>query len=383
MPAKNGIFRVLHVASFFGNVGDNISHLGLRNLISGVIGGDYGVVGLEIRRTYVNYSLPDKLILDDSFAELCKSFHLIVFGGGNLLEPFAANPSGTRLNIDQETFNEISAPILFASIGLAPRTLKDTDPKTAKKHRTTLEFLAQKSNVEIVVRNDGSPNWLANHEPSIFQAFKTGLDAGFFASRDARARRLSSGLTSQPVALNLSLDQISSSIAMGGGTYDKYLATIAARVTERLETSSDNFIFVPHVHDDLRVFADLMEKIADFYARSRFSVSHLVAGESGGLETLRAYEMAQEVWSMRFHSVIAAIVTEKPLVPLVAMGRLASLLESVGYDGDRVDLMSNPPDSGPLNPVASYVSEEKLQIMKGDTQQIYKDSLAAVLGSKF
>lgn len=370
-------FRVLHIASFAGNVGDNISHLGLRRLIGAVVGSNYVEEPLEIRRTYINYGLSDKLLLDETFAELCNRFDLVVFGGGNILEPFPDTPSGTRLSFDRRALASVSVPMLFASVGMVARSPLDADPRTAKRHRATVDFLSGHPKLEVILRNDGSPRWLEQHYPSIAGSFQNGLDAGFFAVTDRANRRSVHLAADMPIALNLSLDQMESALAPGW-TYDMMLRQIAEIVSDRLESSEDTFEFIPHVHHDLRVFSDLMEKIPDFYARSRISVSSLQVGKKGGMETIRAYEKVKESWSMRFHSNISAIVAEKPLLPFVAMNRLDSLLDSVGFIGERVDLTGRLVRANPVGASATVVSAHGLQQIIESTQKVYRQSLARI-----
>lgn len=380
MQEPSRAFRVLHVASFAGNIGDNISHMGLRELLGVVLGADYVEERLEIRRTYLNYSLPDKLLLDDSFSTLCNSYDVVVFGGGNLLEPFRGSPSGTRLSFERSALAAVTVPILFASVGMIPRTPLGEDPVTAQKHKESMEFFADKRGLDVILRNDGTPGWFNENYPLFSSRFCAGLDAGFFAPLRSEVGNVASKTDSSRVAINLSLDQMESA-ATPAFTYDTMLEVVGSRVVARLESSDDMFIFVPHVHHDLQAFSDLMRVIPDYYARSRFSVASLAPGQQGAREALGTYLSAREAWSMRFHSVVAATVSETPVIPLVVSDRMSSLLDSIGHQGDRVELYQPVQLSERPDPFRTVKSSESLESMKRETADRYQQSLLKSLSS--
>lgn len=47
--------KILHLASHTGNIGDNISHIGLHNILNQILGNDYTMDNLEIRKSYNIY----------------------------------------------------------------------------------------------------------------------------------------------------------------------------------------------------------------------------------------------------------------------------------------------------------------------------------------
>ena len=73
--------RILHIASFNGNIGDNASHIGLRNILK-TLGVIATIDQIEIRRFYKNYSLFDKQSFDEDFVKMANQYDLVVFGGG-------------------------------------------------------------------------------------------------------------------------------------------------------------------------------------------------------------------------------------------------------------------------------------------------------------
>lgn len=57
--------NILHIASFSGNIGDNISHIGFENILS-QLHINLDITRLEIRKFYNNYNLGDKRFFDQS-----------------------------------------------------------------------------------------------------------------------------------------------------------------------------------------------------------------------------------------------------------------------------------------------------------------------------
>lgn len=51
--------KILHVASFVGNIGDNASHQGLEGILKEYFN-NYDITRLEIRKFYKNYNRVDK-----------------------------------------------------------------------------------------------------------------------------------------------------------------------------------------------------------------------------------------------------------------------------------------------------------------------------------
>lgn len=76
------MFKILHVASFVGNIGDNASHMGLHNILKSIVKIPFTIDEMEIRRFYKNYNLPDKMMFDSQFVHLANCYDLLIIGGG-------------------------------------------------------------------------------------------------------------------------------------------------------------------------------------------------------------------------------------------------------------------------------------------------------------
>ena len=179
------VTRILHLASFVGNIGDNLSHLGLHKLLESSFGMEPQVTEVELRRTYDNYRLDDRLSLGAEFVDYCNTFDLVVFGGGNLLEPFEATDSGTRVPLDMKALEKLRTPTLFASVGMVRR--ETPDESTMDKYVATLERLTEHRHIVVLPRNDGSISTLREIAPRLADRLFETLDAAFFAPPVASA----------------------------------------------------------------------------------------------------------------------------------------------------------------------------------------------------
>lgn len=75
------MLKILHVASFIGNIGDNASHAGLYNILD-KFSEPYLVDCVEIREFYLNYKAGPIKIFDESFVSCANKYDLVVIGGG-------------------------------------------------------------------------------------------------------------------------------------------------------------------------------------------------------------------------------------------------------------------------------------------------------------
>ena len=99
--------RILHIASFLGNIGDNFNHFGTRKLIESKIG-NINWVEIEIRESFRK-----KFSFDDDFANYCNQFDAVIFGGGNFFELWVDHSvNNTSADIRIDVIDRIDVPLL-------------------------------------------------------------------------------------------------------------------------------------------------------------------------------------------------------------------------------------------------------------------------------
>ena len=105
--------KILHLASFDGNVGDNANHKGSRVFLRKNLGYDIEYTNLEIREFYWNIRK-----FDEEFVQLSNQHDVVMIGGGNYFELWVENSyTGTSLNLSREILEKINSPIVFYALG--------------------------------------------------------------------------------------------------------------------------------------------------------------------------------------------------------------------------------------------------------------------------
>ena len=172
--------KILHVASFTGNIGDNASHLGLYNVLKTVLGDRLDIEQVEIRRFYKKYSLADKMNFDLEFTQKANAKDLLILGGGGFLDYWVPNSeTGTTFDMSDEILDKLIVPTLFVSVGCMPH--QPVPEGNIDKFHHFLQKVGSKKNMRIAVRNDGSILEIKRLFGSEFEGIITEiLDNGFF-----------------------------------------------------------------------------------------------------------------------------------------------------------------------------------------------------------
>ena len=332
--------RVLRIASFVGNIGDLFSHSGQEYVLREIFGSQIEYTDVEVRRSYSNYKGADKFRFDSEFAAYASKFDLVQIGGGNFLEPFKDSPLGVRLPLSWEFLSEVSAPMIFTSMGLTP--WGDSREGPTQVFRELMVRLSSIPNLSIALRNDGSRDWLKTSSDLKINAIPEVLDSGFFVYesgllRSSRQRILQT--KSNPYFIvNLAEDQLRSSAAGSEAEYQLRCVEISRLIHELAEREGLDIVFTPHIPQDLTAISNVIQLLPDFFRRERVGICQFSADTIGAEIALSAYEGAKFTVGMRFHANIASLSLGVPCLPLVALNRLDFMLESVGHEGPKIDL---------------------------------------------
>ena len=328
--------KVVQIASFSGNIGDNLSHKGFSRLLDHSAG--LGSLDrIEVRRSYGNYYAKDKLLMNEDFAEYLNKFDLVQIGGGNFLEPFEESPMGIRLPMTDKFAEKLRVPTLFSSTGLVPAK---SDFHASDRYRESLARLVSKSNIRVMLRNDGSKDWVDSLHIEGFEEVVEAADFAFLSglgNRDDRDIRLD-GPKRKFVAFNVAEDQLWSAVDHSKARFE-HVVSLLAELAVSVSTKKDAMVyFVPHTPQDLRLISHIMNKTPDLFRRERISVAPLIPGSTGLDAAVRIYSAASEVYAMRFHANILALNIKSKLFPIIALDRVKSMLNSVDITDIGVDI---------------------------------------------
>lgn len=253
--------KVLHVASFRGNIGDNANHAGFRPWFESLLGRTPEWIEFEIRDVYRKTRA-----FDADFVREANAADLVVIGGGNYFELWVKDsPTGTSISVPGDVMDAIRTPIFINALGVDDAQ-GHTD-ETLGRFRKFLGRLLGSDQYLVSVRNDGAMAALKAHAGALPLEKVLHLpDGGFFAPYSPSAR------TDGPlIGINLAGDMLEHRFpGEGAHTYDSFLQEMAesiAAIWRRRPTT--RFILFPHIFRDLTVYADLLARLPDQLRRDQ------------------------------------------------------------------------------------------------------------------
>ena len=274
--------RVLHLASFSGNIGDNANHMGFRPWVEAQIGRAIEWSDLEIREFYWR-----ERQFDDAFVALANAHDVVVIGGGNYFELWVeSSPTGTSIAIDPARFGQIRVPVLFNALGVDAG--QGVPAISLERFQTFLGALIDSPQYLVSVRNDGAIETLRTY---LGERYVEGVhhvpDGGFFLPAPDAA---SSGLLDSGrryVGINLACDMAEVRFeafgSQGGraGFVGEFAEAISKLARAHPETS---FVFFPHIFKDLDIISDVLGALDDRLRRTRVVVAPYASGPAGAAE---------------------------------------------------------------------------------------------------
>lgn len=368
--------KILHIASFQGNIGDNASHLGFYSILNRLIK-NCSLEKIEMRKFYKNYNGDDKKKFDKDFIIYMNRFDLCIVGGGGFLDYWVpGSQTGTTFDIDPELISQIKKPTLFTSIGCNPQ--KIVPDGNVEKFKRFLDEINENKNTRIAVRNDGSLGAIKrDFGREYLKDIVEILDHGFFYSP---VRSFSELVNRKYVAINIVNDQLGMRSSLRDmENKEEYLGELK-KVVEYIVTHLEfNILFIPHIYSDLKAISEFLEIVDDSLIRNHITVAPCVQGDSGADLNFSLYKNSEFVVGTRLHANVCSIAMGNKTIGLAALDRVQYLYRSLGIVNRAVKL-----SSGYGAKVISAVGEvdfsgaNKLDDMRDATIEYYKKTLASI-----
>lgn len=329
--------KILHVASFSGNIGDNASHIGLAQILRKILP-SYEIERMEIRRFYKNYSLPDKLFFDENFVNYANSFNLLLIGGGGFLDYWVPNSeTGTTIDISESSLKKLTVPTLICSVGCIPH--KTVPEGNESKFHSFLTNLLSKKNVRILLRNDGSKKVLNTNFGSEFASIPSILDNGFFFNIDNNEQ--SRLIKEKYIAINTTLDQLDMKSDTGNIINKRgYVEEMSSYINYIIKDTDYHIVMIPHIFSDLTAFQKILTNVNDFYIRTKIHIAPYTQGDEGCKLLFSIYNNAEFCIGMRFHANICNLAMNKPVAGLAVLDRIRHMHNSIGNDSFVIDVFN-------------------------------------------
>lgn len=317
--------KVLHIASFTGNIGDNASHNGLYFLLKKYLKvTTLKIHELEIRKAYKNYIYDDKLLWDNNFIKNVNQHDLTVIGGGNFFAPWIEDSkTGTMFDLSKKQILQIKKPLIFYSIGFDPY-YADYTTNTLKKFEEFIDNLSLNPNILVAVRNDGSLEHIEelinkNTAKKIFEV----PDSGFFIK--PLKSELNFFCKEKYIAINLAVDLLEKRFKDSEINYEEYLQELKIWILDiHIEYKNIKFIFIPHIYSDYYAITDLFRLLPDKFIRENVIVSPYLEGKDSE-KIFDIYFNANLVIGNRFHTNVCSISQSVPTIGLVTYRKLRDL----------------------------------------------------------
>lgn len=353
--------KVLHVASFTGNIGDNANHLGMRSRLESVLGVTPEYTELEIRYCYRIYTGEHRWTFDENFVVQANSHDLVIIGGGNFFEPWLDDSAtATTINITNERLEKIVKPLVFYGVGFDIH--KGVTTGNLHKFSNFLDQCIKQPNIFISFRNDGSLKNLQiayPERPDLWEAVDIVPDGGFFyQAKETLAPYLPGGVF---WGVNIASDMESLRFPAGvndGLTWKGFLTEFANFLQQSLAQNPQlKIIFFPHIFRDVLAIGEFMTYLDDRLCRDRVVVAPFACGWTACDHLFSLYKRCELVMGMRFHTNVCSIAMNIPAIPLVSYPKLKDLYEELGFE-ERVVLVNRRGFSDELSARTSFVNNE-------------------------
>ncbi|MPW24782.1 hypothetical protein GC105_03125 [Alkalibaculum sp. M08DMB] len=318
------IMKILHIASFSGNIGDEANHLGFRKKFKENICDDVEFHEIEIRHFYQSWGLEH---FDDNFAIEANKYDLIIFGGGNFFEicwDYSSN--ATTIDITTKILEKIHVPILFNALGFDDG--KGVCEDNVTKFGDFLNYLLEHpSKYLLSVRNDGSKKLLTKYyESKIVTQIHKVPDGGFFFKPDSNFHPIPNTKNNVGICLACDMD----SIRFGNG-YDRFLQQMSEFINGIIKHDDKSVVFYPHIYSDIKIISDVLALIKDIHRRNNVVVAPLLNTKNFGAHYLfESYKKCELIIGMRFHSNVCAIGNTIPTIGLTSYHKHGMLYEELG-----------------------------------------------------
>lgn len=369
--------KILHIASFDGNIGDNASHIGFNTLLTEVMNDVYTIERLEIRKFYNNYTLSDKHRFDEDFVELANHYDLLFIGGGGFLDfDIKGSATGTTIGIGCEILEKIKIPMVISSIGCNPRN--EIPEGNIEKFRRFLDCYLGSNNRHLAVRNDGSRDVLREViGEKYYQAIPEVLDHGFFYNNDGSFYRPT---PKEYILINTTSDQVQmKNRHIGTVNEDNYVSEMTKVIDHIIRDTEYDIVFAPHIYSDFKAIDALLKNLNDFHLRTRIVITPYVQGDQGCNQIFSAYRNSNLVLGMRFHANVCTIAMGNAGLGLGALDRIAGMYKSLNLD-DQYITVDKPFEAELIKKIHSNINRsntgaETLALKKVESKQYYQQVL--------
>ncbi len=326
--------KVLHVASFKGNIGDNANHVGFRREIQRNIGCEIDFIEFEIREVFWGFKAFNR-----EFVALANQHDFVVIGGGNYFELWVEQShTGTSFDITIEDLSKINVPIIFNALGIDPA--QGASKIAVAKFRHFLDFVIESPNMLLSCRNDGSIKAIREIVGEKYLShFYHVPDAGLFTEvKDFYHPEVERD--KKNIVIQIAGDMLDSRYPKEGDrnlSFEQFLSAFTEYLV-KISKLDAHLIFVPHIFRDLNVIQLIINKLPDNIRRKHVSVAPYLVGDKGQDYIFDLYKKSNLVLGMRFHANVCSLGLGVPCIGLVNYRQVDEFYEEMGLSKMKIQV---------------------------------------------
>ena len=325
-------YKILHMASFSGNIGDNANHTGFyKSFFDRFSDSQFIFHHDEIRKYFWN-----KKKFDHKLINQFNEYDLIIIGGGNFFEVWVdSSRTGTTIDIPIEYLNKIETPIAFFSLGVD--TGQGYSNETKAKFKNYLDYLKKdKSKYYVSVRNDGAKKNLDDlfglkYSDWINLVPDSGIN---ISEKDLESSKI---IGKNCIGFNLAGDMIQ---IRYGKNYENVLKNYGEVIREIVQNYEKEIIFFPHIPKDYEILLDLLKYLPEEIKRTKMIVSPYQNGYKGMQNIFGLYKDCELIVANRFHSNLCSIALEIPTIGLYNYPQIKNFYEEIDFEDRIIDINS-------------------------------------------
>lgn len=342
--------RIMHIASFKGNVGDIVNHHGFTESLREVCEEELFFEKIEIRDFYRNSK---KRSFDLKFAEEINQYDVLVLGGGGFFDVrWNDSFTGTTIDMDKDFIHAINIPVIVNAMGV--HNLGDERFKEASERFINfINYVKTKGNWFLSFRNDGSIKRFINQYGSdAAKGIEVVPDNGFvFREHVSIWNRKDDSIT---IGFNVSNDLFVHDFLSGCSEADIYEGIVDA-IRYCCEKNYKVQLFV-HTPQDIEMVHMIYKRLDDAYFRYNIIIApYRPLDVEGTRQLAEYYKSCDVVVAMRFHANILGLQNEVPTVGLAGHEQISDLYEEINLQKYCIKVGEPDWKNKVLNCISEYV----------------------------
>lgn len=357
--------KVIHLASFNGNVGDNFNHAGFRPWFEKLTKNKIFWKNQEIREFYWK-----KKKWDLNFVNYVNKFDLLIIGGGNYFELWVNNsPTGTSIAIPIEIFKKIKIPIFFNSLGV-DLGQGATQIAIDKFNKFLDVILCDEKNI-VSIRNDGSKKNLKKIYKSInYKKIYFCPDHGFFVNKKFFKNNKTEFLR---LSVNLACDMAEirfKNFGKKNRQLQNFCKEMSLFINDLCVKYSKLTVYlIPHIYSDIQVYNEILKFLPDEIRRKKIVLAEFGSGNHAANKILEYYSRSDLILGTRFHANVSSIGLLKDTLGLKNYPQIENLYNELRQPQRVVDISKPSFKVKLLKKIDQILKEKKQKI--SDIRKIF------------